>query len=61
MAQVQFSGFDRGYVSRVERGVQNPAVLVLARMANALGVDVIELFDPVKTQQLSKSSRAQPS
>ncbi len=39
------SGFDRGYISGVERGVRNPSVLVLARIANALSVDVAELFD----------------
>lgn len=39
------SGFDRGYISGVERGVHNPSVLVLVRIANALGVDVAELFD----------------
>lgn len=39
------SGFDRGYISGVERGVRNPSVLVLERIAAALGVDVAELFD----------------
>lgn len=38
------SGFDRGYISGVERGVRNPSVLVLERIANALGVDVRDLF-----------------
>ena len=38
------SGFDRGYISGVERGVRNPSVLVLERIANALEVDVAELF-----------------
>ncbi|ALJ14732.1 helix-turn-helix domain-containing protein [Sphingopyxis macrogoltabida] len=39
------SGFDRGYISGVERGVRNPSVLVLERIAVALGVDVAELLD----------------
>jgi transcriptional regulator with XRE-family HTH domain len=38
------SGFDRGYISGVERGVRNPSVLVLERIAAALEVDVAELF-----------------
>lgn len=38
------SGFDRGYISGVERGVRNPSVLVLERIAAALKVDVSELF-----------------
>lgn len=54
------SGFDRGYISGVERGVRNPSVLVLARIAKALDVDVVELIDPVKAQQFAKSTRAQP-
>lgn len=40
------SGIDRGYISGVERAVRNPSVLVLVRIADALGVDVVELFDP---------------
>ena len=39
------SGFDRGYISGVERGVRNPSALVLERIAKSLGVDVVELFD----------------
>jgi len=38
------SGFDRGYLSGVERGVRNPSALVVERIAKALKVDVIELF-----------------
>lgn len=33
------SGLDRTYVSGVERGVRNPTVVVLARLAVALGVE----------------------
>ena len=42
------SGFDRGYISGIERGVRNPSVGVLVRIASALGVDVAELFDAEK-------------
>lgn len=47
LTQEQFatdSGFDRAYISGVERGVRNPSVLVLARIAAALHVDIAELF-----------------
>lgn len=39
------SGFDLGYLSGVERGVRNPSAAVLARIADALQVDVAELLD----------------
>jgi len=45
------SGFDRGYISGVERGVRNPSVLVLERMCRALNVDVAELFDVAKAEE----------
>ena len=35
---------DRTYVSRMERGMENPTVGVLERVAKALGVPIIELF-----------------
>ncbi|MFC0588293.1 helix-turn-helix domain-containing protein [Novosphingobium aquiterrae] len=47
------SGIDRGYISGVERGVRNPSVLVLERIANALGVDVSVLFDEAKAKAFS--------
>lgn len=37
-------GIDRTYVSGIERGRRNPTILVVERLANALGVDVQELF-----------------
>ena len=51
------SGFDRGYISGVERGVRNPSVLVLDRLATALGVDVSELFDPRKAMECMRSRK----
>jgi transcriptional regulator with XRE-family HTH domain len=35
---------DRTYVSRLERGLENPTVGVLERLANALRCEVIDLF-----------------
>ncbi|MCH6205894.1 helix-turn-helix domain-containing protein [Brucella ciceri] len=49
------SGFDRGYISGVERGVRNPSALVLDRIAKALEVDASELFDLEKAQGFARS------
>ena len=49
------SGFDRGYISGVERGVRNPSVLVLERLCTALKVDVAELFDAGKAAEFAKT------
>ncbi|MCT2560255.1 helix-turn-helix domain-containing protein [Tsuneonella sp. YG55] len=37
-------GFDRTYISGIERGVRNPTILVLERLAIALEVPVEELL-----------------
>jgi transcriptional regulator with XRE-family HTH domain len=37
------SGIDRTYVSRIERGLENPTVAVLARIARALNTDIVDL------------------
>jgi transcriptional regulator with XRE-family HTH domain len=39
---------DRTYVSGIERGVRNPTITVVARLATALEVDVAELLAPVE-------------
>lgn len=41
------SGLDRTYVSGIERGVRNPTVMVLGRLAVALKVDLHELLLPI--------------
>jgi transcriptional regulator with XRE-family HTH domain len=38
------AGIDRTYVSRLERGLENPTVAVLERLAAALSVQITELF-----------------
>lgn len=48
------SGFDRGYISGVERGVRNPSILVLERIATALKVDVADLLDEPKASEFAK-------
>jgi transcriptional regulator with XRE-family HTH domain len=35
---------DRTYVGRLERGVENPSVRVLEKLARALDIDLTELF-----------------
>jgi transcriptional regulator with XRE-family HTH domain len=38
------AGIDRTYVSRLERGIENPTVAVLEKVAAALGAGIVELF-----------------
>lgn len=45
---------DRTYVSRVERGLENPSIKVLERIAKALGVDVVDVVS-------EPTSRARPA
>ncbi|WP_255247135.1 helix-turn-helix domain-containing protein [Sphingopyxis sp. GW247-27LB] len=53
------SGFDRGYISGVERGVRNPSVKALARIADALKVDVAELFDAANAAEFARGHHTQ--
>jgi transcriptional regulator with XRE-family HTH domain len=38
------AGIDRTYVSRLERGLENPTVAVLERLSVALGAHIVEFF-----------------
>ena len=38
------AGIDRTYVSRLERGLENPSVAVLEKLARALASNIEELF-----------------
>jgi len=38
------AGIDRTYVSRLERGLENPTVAVLERLARAVNAPIVELF-----------------
>lgn len=42
-------GIHRTYVSGVERGVRNPTVTLLARIAEPLGIEVAELLEKPDT------------
>ena len=39
------AGIDRTYVSRLERGLENPTVAVLERLAAALRSKIVDFFD----------------
>jgi transcriptional regulator with XRE-family HTH domain len=39
-------GLDRTYVSGIERGIRNPTLLVLLRLAQVLKIPVARLLDP---------------
>lgn len=38
------AGIDRTYVSRLERGLENPTVNILEKLARALEIEIPELF-----------------
>jgi transcriptional regulator with XRE-family HTH domain len=38
------AGIDRTYVSRLERGLENPTIAILEQLADALGATIIEFF-----------------
>lgn len=38
------AGIDRTYVSGLERGLENPTVAVLERLATALNSEIVEFF-----------------
>lgn len=38
------AGIDRTYVSRIERGLQNPSLSIIEKLARALDVKLSELF-----------------
>ena len=42
------TGIERSYISRLERGVSQPTLLVLLKLAKGLGCDSGELLAPVE-------------
>ena len=62
MSQEDLSGateIDRAYVGRLERGEANPTLLMLERIAVALGVSLSELLGGVKVSPAAVK-RARP-
>ena len=45
-AMAEHAGIDRSYASGLERGVRNPTVVILERVATALGVRPADLLLP---------------
>ena len=45
------AAIDRTYVSRLERGLENPTVVVLERVASALDADIREFFDVARVSK----------
>lgn len=48
LAQEKFAleyAFDRTYISGIERGVRNPTITIVQRLADALEVPVAEFFE----------------
>jgi len=43
------AGLDPTYISGIERGVRNPSLLSIERLARALGISVSEILDGVGT------------
>lgn len=47
------SGVNRTYISRLERGLENPTLAVLQRIADALKVEVSELLAKPKAGEVA--------
>ena len=50
------AGLDRTYVSGVERGVRNPTLKVIDRLAQALGTDATGLFQRIRRSDSSEGA-----
>lgn len=42
------AGLDRTYISGVERGIRNPTLKIMQRIADALGVDLDVIFSTAR-------------
>lgn len=60
MSQVEFGemcGFYQTYLSRIETGQANPTLNAVEVIANALGMNVFDLFDYIKAEQQPNPSK----
>lgn len=57
------TGLTKGYLSRIEHSTNPPPISTLSRIADALGVDITELFpktgEPVQDEELAISRKGQ--
>ncbi len=55
------AGADMGVsgISQIETGARNPSVVTLSKIADALGIEVVDLFPKPQTPQLSLEDAAQ--
>lgn len=48
------SNLHRSYVSQIERGLVNPSIETLARIAEALGVSICDLLCPEEVEEVEQ-------
>jgi transcriptional regulator with XRE-family HTH domain len=51
------AGLDRSYLSGMERGLRNPTIIMLAKLAGALGVEPHELLVSKATRPSGRPTR----
>jgi transcriptional regulator with XRE-family HTH domain len=52
------AGIDRTYVSRIERGLENPTIAILEQLARAMNQQIVEFFrEPTKNEPPPKPLR----
>ena len=51
------AGVDRSYLGGIERGEENPSVDTLEKIARILGIELLELFQPVNDAGPQKGLR----
>lgn len=54
------ANLDRAHVSRIERGVENPTIQILDRLAKALGINPRDFFDTVPPGVTTKTLKRGP-
>jgi transcriptional regulator with XRE-family HTH domain len=54
----ELTGLDKGYISRLERGLKNPSIATVLRLSEALEVPVAELFGERLAEHAVRVTRA---
>jgi transcriptional regulator with XRE-family HTH domain len=55
-ALAEWAGLDRTYISGLERGVRNPAMGTIEKVATALGVRISALFIDAEREEVEKQA-----